>query len=122
MLHYFHNLTFATFATFATLTFSIHLHISKKSSTFAAQAERPSYDCPTADAVRPSYDCQTALRAERPSYDCQTADAERPIKDPLYLPQNSPQNQRFSGAPKRGRINDPLNLHSVAWIKKNETT
>ena len=97
MLHYFHNLTFATFATFATLTFSIHLHISKKSSTFAAQAERPSYDC-------------------------QTADAERPIKDPFYLPQNSPQNQRFSGAPKRGRINDPLNLHSAAWIKKNETT
>ena len=30
MLHYFHNLTFATFATFATLTFSIHLRISKK--------------------------------------------------------------------------------------------
>ena len=28
-------LTFASFASFATLTFSIHLHISKKSSTFA---------------------------------------------------------------------------------------
>ena len=27
-----------------------------------------------------------AAQAERPSYDCQTADAERPIKDPLYLP------------------------------------
>ena len=37
MLHYFHNLTFATFATFATLTFSIHLRISEKSCTFAAQ-------------------------------------------------------------------------------------
>ena len=38
MLHYFHNLTFATFATFATLTFSIHLRISEKSCTFAAQS------------------------------------------------------------------------------------
>ena len=40
MLHDFPNLTFVTFITFVTLTFSIHLHISKKSSTFAAQMSK----------------------------------------------------------------------------------
>ena len=102
MLHYFHNLTFATFATFATLTFSIHLHISKKVVPLQRKLKdrlmtvRPLTLLDRLTTVRPRFALKDRLTTVRP------LTLKDPLRTPLSPPKLTPKIRDFRGPRKGG--------------------